>query len=398
MAPASPRRGVDRRGISILSLSHGCIDLANGAVPALLPFLILERGYSYAETTALILAVTITSSILQPLFGHFADTRPMPWFMPVGLVVAGLSISLVGVAEAYWATFLLVALAGIGSAAFHPEAARYANYVSGTLRARGMSLFSVGGNTGFAFGPILVTPLILALGLKGTVWLVVPFAVITGMLIWALPYLRNFAPGSAKHRDRHDAEAEVGSDRWGPFGLVAAVSSLRSGVYYSMQAFIPAYFIVHFAASAGEANIALTLLLICGALGTLVGGWFADWLGLKRILLICLAALPPLIGLVLVSGQSVAYALVALIGFFTVATFSPTVVIGQQLLPNRIGIASGVTLGGAIGIGGGVAAALGPVADAAGIETALLIAALLPIPAILLSLAIPGRKSLSWRA
>lgn len=389
LAPG-PRQELDRRGIGILSLTHGCIDLSNGAVPALLPFFIIERGATFAETTALILAVTISSSILQPLFGHLTDVRPMSWLMPAGLAVAGLGISLVGVTEQFWLTFLLINLVGVGSAAFHPEAARYANYVSGSVRARGMSLFSVGGNTGFAFGPILVTPLALTFGLEGTLLLLVPFTAFTVLLIWALPYLASFAP-MAKSAAAGAGHAAEETDRWGPFWLLAVVSSLRSGVYFGMQAFIPAYFIVSFAASAGEANAALTLLLVCGALGTLVGGWLGDRLGLKQIMMICLAVLPPLILAVLISGQTVAYGLIALVGFFTVGTFSPSVVMGQQLLPNRIGIASGVTLGAAIGAGGAIAGALGPLADAAGLETVIVILALLPIPALLLAIPLPGR-------
>lgn len=393
------RQAVDRRAIALLSLCHGCIDLANGAVPALLPFLIVERGYSYAETTSLILAVTIFSSVLQPLFGYLADTRPLSQLMPAGLAVAGVSIALVGLVEDHRVTFLLVCLVGIASAAFHPEAARYANYVSGSMRARGMSLFSVGGNTGFAFGPILVTPLVLAFGLKGTVWLLAPFALVTALLVVALPYLASFAPAhpAVSVPTARAGDARGGDeDRWGSFWLLAVVSGLRSTVHFGMQAFIPAYFIVTFSATVAAANAALTALLICGALGTLLGGLVADRLGLKRIILICLIVLPPLILAVLVSGQAFAYVLVALIGFFTVATFAPSVVMGQQLLPNRIGIASGVTLGASIGVGGALAAALGPVADGAGLETAIVILALLPLPAILLTLFLPGRRLL-WR-
>ena len=224
----------------------------------------------------------------------------------------------------------------------------------------------------------------------------VPFAVFAALLIWAMPYLGGFIP-RATGDPKRGADAHEGTDQWGPFWLLAVVSALRTGIYYGMQAFIPAYFILRFAASAGEANLALTLLLVSGAVGTLVAGWLGDRLGLKRILLICFAVLPPLIGLVLVAGQGLGYALVGLVGFFTVGTFSPSIVIGQQLVPNRIGIASGVTLGASFGFGGAIAAALGPIADSAGLETAILIVALLPIPTLLLTLPIPGGPSL-WSA
>lgn len=404
------RQNVDRRGIALLSLGHASVDLANGAVPALLPFFILERGYSYAQITALILALTIGSSFLQPLFGYLADSRSTPLLMPGGMFLAAGAVALVGLFEAYWITFLLVCLVGIGVAAYHPEAARYANYVSGRLRARGMSFFSVGGNTGFAFGPILVTPLVLTFGLGGTAWLLLPIGAVAVLILLRLPYLRRFEPERAE-RPRftqpargHESAQPVGghaegpqdADRWGPFWLLAAVAGLRSTVHFGMQAFIPAYFIATFAATVGEANAALTALLICGAIGTLVGAWIADRVGLKRFMFICLAFLTPLTLAVLISGQGLAYVLVALIGFFTVATFAPSVVLGQQLLPSRIGVASGVTIGASIGVGGVAAAALGPVADSAGLETAIVIVALLPLPALVLTLLLPGRRS-PWR-
>ncbi|MBV9049331.1 MAG: MFS transporter, partial [Solirubrobacterales bacterium] len=152
-AVAPARSGVDARGIVTLGCGHGCVDMAQGAVPALLPFMIHQRHYSYAAASALVLAMTITSSLIQPVFGHFADRRSLPLLLPGGVLVAGVGIALAGAVNTYALTFAAVALAGVGVGAYHPEAARYANYVSGERRATGMSLFSVGGNLGFALGP-----------------------------------------------------------------------------------------------------------------------------------------------------------------------------------------------------------------------------------------------------
>ena len=142
--------------------------MCQGAVPALLPFLVAQRGYSYGAASALVLAATVASSIVQPLFGLASDRHSMPWLMPAGLLLAGVGLAVAGLVHPYGLTFAAITLSGLGVAAYHPEASRYANYVSGRRRATGMSLFSVGGNAGFALGPLVVTPLLLLLGPPGT--------------------------------------------------------------------------------------------------------------------------------------------------------------------------------------------------------------------------------------
>ena len=143
-----PSKGFDRRAMAGLSAGHLFTDLNQGAVAALLPFLIADRGISLAAAGAILFAATVSSSIVQPLFGIFSDRRPLPALMPLGVLLAGCGMAIVGLATSYTLILLCVVLSGVGVAAFHPEAARFANYVSGSGRARGMSFFSVGGNAG----------------------------------------------------------------------------------------------------------------------------------------------------------------------------------------------------------------------------------------------------------
>src|SRR5918994_34221 len=158
LVSGEPRKDVDLRAMSVLSAGHLFTDLNQGAVAALLPFLVAERGISLAAAGALVLAATVSSSFVQPLFGVFSDNRSLAVLMPLGVLFAGIGMALAGVAPTYPLILLSVVFSGIGVAAFHPEAARFANYVSGSRRARGMSFFSVGGNAGFALGPALTTP------------------------------------------------------------------------------------------------------------------------------------------------------------------------------------------------------------------------------------------------
>jgi MFS transporter, FSR family, fosmidomycin resistance protein len=383
----APRGDLDRRGLAALAAGHAAADLCQGSVPALIPFLIDRRGYSYAAAGALLLAVTVGSSIIQPLFGAVSDRLSLSWLMPVGVALAAVGIAGAGVTHTFALTAAVVAVGGVGVAAFHPEGARYANYASGTRRrGTGMSLFSVGGNAGFALGPVLVTPAVLALGLSGTLLVAVPPAVAAVVLALALPRLRARRAAAASAA----RGAPPGPDRWGAFARLTGVISVRSGVYFGLQSFAPVWLIRHFGASTAAGNAALAGMLLAGAAGTLVGGRLVDRIGRRRVLLGTIVLQEPLLlGFVVAPGGVVAAVLLAAIGFVTIMSFSVTVVMGQEYLPSRLGIASGVTLGFAIGVGGVAAALLGALADGAGLHAVMWVIAALPVAGVAIAATLP---------
>src|SRR5438067_4269325 len=195
--------------MATLSAGHLLTDVAQGSVPALLPFLISRDHLSYAAASALVLAATISSSVIQPLFGHVSDRLSLPWLMPLGPALGGLGVALAGFTSTYGLTFAAIVVSGLGVAAFHPEGSRFANYVSGARRASGMSLFSVGGNVGFALGPVLVTPLLVAFGLHGTAFVLIPTWLMAAVLIAELPRLARFrtdvVAGRVQRSEHHEA-------------------------------------------------------------------------------------------------------------------------------------------------------------------------------------------------
>lgn len=377
--------GLDRRALAVLGVGHLCVDFCQGAVPGLLPFLAVERGYSYAALGALVLASTIGSSIVQPLFGLLTDRFARPWLMPAGLVLAGSGIALAGPAASYALTVLAITISGLGIAAFHPEGAKFAGIASRERRGRGMSLFSVGGNAGFALGPLLTTPLVLLFGLWGTLPLVLLPLAAAVLTVRELPRLRTL--------DRPAGSGGTGpplaADDWGAFSRLGGLIALRSGVYFGLQAFVPAYFVAELASSAAAGNAALTIMLASGAAGTLVGGGLVDRWGARAVLVGSMLLLLPLLLVLPLAGAAAATALLGAIGFVAIATFSVTVVMGQAYLPRRRGLASGVTLGLAIGVGGVAATGLGAIADAQGLQAVLWTVAVLPVPAILLAISLP---------
>src|SRR5881227_2879079 len=142
------RAGIDKRAMTLLATGHLGTDFANGALPALLPFLVDRFGLTYTLAATLMLASTVSSSLVQPLFGLWSDRKGALWLLPGGTIVAAVGVGLAAVSPIYGVTLVLVFAGGLGVAAFHPEGAKYAAYASGEKRASGMSYFNIGGNTG----------------------------------------------------------------------------------------------------------------------------------------------------------------------------------------------------------------------------------------------------------
>jgi MFS transporter, FSR family, fosmidomycin resistance protein len=371
--------------MATLSAGHLFTDIAQGSIPAMLPFLMAEDHLSYATVSALVLAATISSSVIQPLFGHLSDRRSLPWLMPLGPFLGGLGVALAGIAPSYGWTFAAIVLSGIGVAAFHPEGSRFANYVSGARRSSGMSLFSVGGNIGFALGPVLMTPLLVIFGMHGTVFVLIPTWLMAAALVHELPRLRGFrtdvVAGRVQKGDDHEA--------WGPFVLLGTVIALRSFVYFGMVTFIPLYFVNDLHTSKAFGNAALAAMLLGGAVGTLIGGSLADRFGRRTVLIGSMAVLPPLLVGFLLSPPGLAVVFASLAGAATIATFAVTIVMGQEYLPGRLGVAAGVTIGLSIGLGGVGAPLLGILGDHHGLRAVFETIAVLPVVALVLSLALP---------
>jgi FSR family fosmidomycin resistance protein-like MFS transporter len=306
--------------------------------------------------------------------------------MPLGVLLAGFGMALVGVAPSYPLILLCVVVSGIGVAAFHPEAARFANYVSGSGRARGMSFFSVGGNASFALGPALTTPLIIFFGLPGALFLAVPALLMAAGLFYELPRMLAFKPEAIESVGETVAEEP---EHWAPFLRMIGVVTIRSFVYFGLVAFVASYYERVLDVSPALGNTALSLMLFGGAAGTLTMGPLADWFGRRAMLLASMLALPPLVLCFTLAGPLVGMALLVFVGAATVGTFGITVVMGQEYLPGRIGLAAGTTMGLSIGLGGVGAPLLGLVADNAGLSFTMLVIAALPVLGLLLALTLP---------
>jgi FSR family fosmidomycin resistance protein-like MFS transporter len=377
--------------MAVLSSGHLFTDVNQGAAAALVPFLVAERGLSLAAAGTIVLAATLSSSIVQPLFGYFSDKISLASLMPLGVIFGGVGIALVGVAPSYPLILLTTVLSGLGVAAFHPESARFANYVSGTRRARGMSFFSVGGNAGFALGPVITTPLVLFFGLPGSLFLALPALLMGLVLFHEIPRLLTFRPEASEAATK---KAAAEPEHWAPFVRMVGVVTMRSFVYFALVTFVAQYYIEILGSPTPLANTALSVMLFSGAVGTLILGPVADRFGRRTVLASSMLLLAPLLYAFTLSGPLFGMVILALIGAVTVGTFGVTVVMGQEYLPGRIGVAAGVTLGLSIGIGGLGAPLFGAVADSYGLPTMVLMLAILPVVGLALSLTLPRRRGL----
>jgi FSR family fosmidomycin resistance protein-like MFS transporter len=374
--------GIDRRRLALLSVGHGCADLCQGAVPALLPFLVARDGLSLASAAALLSAATIGSSLVQPLFGIWADRLTSPVLLPAGVALGSIGLGLTGLAGSYALLACALIMSSLGVAAFHPEAARMAGHVSGTERARGMSYFSVGGNAGFALGPVFVAPLIALFGLGASPLLALPGLVVAVLLALQLPGLRAAGATTTAH-------AAVRPAHWGAFSRLTGAAVARTVAFFALQAFVPLYAIEHFGLSEAGGGALLAAMLVAGAAGTLIGGRLADRVGRRGVMV--WAMVPLALLLLALPHLGLAAFVVALVGIGLAidGPFSVTVVFGQELLPGRAGLASGITIGAAIGVGGLLATALGAVADATSISTVLELLPLFALAAFALALSLP---------
>jgi FSR family fosmidomycin resistance protein-like MFS transporter len=363
-------------------------DVNQGAIPALLPFLVTQRDLSYTAASGLVLTATVISAIIQPLLGLYSDRHPIPWLMPLGMLLGGLGIALSGLPSDYGWIVVAMFISGSGVAAFHPEGYRFANYVSREQRASGMSIFSVGGQLGFAIGPLLMTAAILALGLRGTLVMLIPAAIYTLVLWFELPRLSQF------REDHHASIAAQPADEtnWSAFIRLTIVIVLRSILYYGLIAFLPLYLIKIRELSIPEANGALTILAISGATGTLVLGNIADRFGRKRVLLTSLALMTALITLLLYVDKSFLPILLVFVGIAVISVSTVTIVMGQEYAAMNLGVATGITTGLAIGLGGLGSPILGLVADLYGLNWVVVILAALPLAALALAVTLPAKN------
>ncbi|GAA1584127.1 MFS transporter [Kribbella sancticallisti] len=357
---------------ALLATGHGSVDLYQGIVPVLVPFLVAERGYDYLAVSGFVLAATVLSSVVQPGFGLLTDRWSLPWLLPASMITTGLGVAALGLSSSYPLTLAAIGLTGIGVAAYHPQAARTARSVTGGSHI-GMSWFSLGGNLGFAVAPA-AGPLLSQTGLRASPLLLIP--ALLGTLL-TLPLLRPTAVLRTGSRS--------GVDDWPSFATLTSIIILRSIAYVGLSTFLTLFVSQRLDLTPGASATTLFVLVGGGVVGTLLGGRLATRYGRLRTMRwsYAVAALA-LAGIAFTPGPTL-FAAVAVTAIALYVPFSLHITLGQDYLPTRVGTASGVTLGLAVSAGGAAAPALAALAKATSLQTLLALLAALPALAWLLT-------------
>lgn len=378
----------DRRYSYLMMIAHLCDDLNQGALVAVIPFLVLHNGYSYAEVTALLLASNAASAIIQPLFGWLGDKKPRPWLMAAGIFLAGIGMAGVGVLPNYPLIMASAMLSGIGVAMFHPEGCRLGNLTAGEQKGKGMSIFAVGGKLGFTFGPLVATAAITLWGLPGTLIFIIPSTLCAAILL-----SQNKALLSYSNPDKQSSDDSLYQDNWVGFGFVMGAISCRSIMYYAFLSFIPLFLVYNLGQEEAFASSVISLFALVCAVGTIASGWAGQLLGAKKLIIVSYACVAIEVVIFAFNGSLiVALILIALLALTCDISYPSAVAMGQSFVPHHLGMASGLSFGVMVCIGGLMTPVFGLIGDYFGLQVVMLCVTAIALLGIIITLFIPKNR------
>ncbi len=376
-APARPRASdLNLRLLVSASAVHLLNDFYIAFLAPLLPLVVVRFHLSLTLAGLLATILNTSSAMSQPLFGALADRMRRRIFVVVGPLLSASGMGLMGLAPSYGLLIVLLFIAGTGTAAFHPQGASTAGEASGRRKGSGLSLFVAGGELGYALGPLVIAVIVASRGLDATWTVALPGVIVSLLLARSLPPVREL-PSRARARSLHTDLAGV----LRPLIVLWFIVVLRSIVITSYQTFIP-LLLTQRGGSLVAGGAAAFLFGGIGAIGGFSGGMFSDRIGRRRILVLSLLLSAPLL-LAFIRGHGAwAYVFLAAGGITVYLSAAVTIVMAQELLPHRAGVASSVVMGLAWGTAGLALTGVGALADAVGLPNALALLLLLFVPAL----------------
>src|SRR6266436_3425276 len=371
--------------ILALSFSHFLNDMMQSLLPALYPMLKGTYGLSFAQIGMITLTSQLISSVLQPAVGMFADHRPQPYSLAIGMGVTFVGLLLLAGAASYPMLIFAAALVGVGSAAFHPEPSRVARMASGGRHGLAQSLFQVGGNVGSSLGPVLAAFIVIPKGQSSIAWFSAAALLAMTVLFAVGNWYRREHAAPPRAAGRYMAERPRLSRRRIGWSIAILLAVIFSKAFYttSLNSYYTFYLISKFGVSIENAQIYLFAFLASVALGTLIGGPVGDRIGRKYVLWGSIVGVLPFTLALPYAGLFWTGILTVLIGLILASASSAIIVYALELVPGKIGTVAGLFFGLSFGMAGVGAAALGRLADATSIDYVYQVCAFLPLIGLL---------------
>lgn len=377
-----------------ISFSHLLNDMLQSVIPSIYPLIKQNLHLTFSQIGLITFTFQITASLLQPFVGHYTDKTPRPFSLSIGMGFTLSGLIVLSLATSFPAILVAVALVGIGSSIFHPEASRVAHLASGGKRGLAQSIFQLGGNAGSAIGPLLAAAIIIPHGQPHVIWFglfAILGAVVLGRIaVWYKQHLIVRAQnGSAK--------AEITDNGLSKGRVITSLTILLvlifSKYFYmaGMSSYFTFYLIDKFHLTVQQSQIYLFIFLASVAAGTLLGGPLGDRFGRKYIIWISILGVAPFTLLLPHVNLFWTGALSVIIGIILASAFSAILVYAQELVPGKVGMIAGLFFGFAFGMGGLGSALLGKLADATSINYVFHVCAYLPLIGIITGF-LPGLK------
>ena len=354
--------------------------MLQSVIPAVYPILKTSYHLDFGQIGLITLTSQLTASLLQPLVGLYADRRPMPYSLPVGMAFTLCGLLLLSIAPNYLVILCAVALVGMGSSVFHPESSRVVRMASGGQHGLAQSIFQVGGNFGTSLGPLLAAFVVLPAGQRSIAWLsscaLVAIIIMTRVGHW----YKAHHPGRAKSRKRAAEHHHDLSSRKIAVSLAILVALVFSKFFYlvSLTSYYTFYLIQKFHVSVRTSQVYLFVFLGAVAAGTIIGGPVGDRIGRKYVIWVSILGVLPFTLVLPHANLFWTGVLSVIIGVVLASAFTAIIVYAQDLVPGKVGAVSGLFFGLAFGMGGIGAALLGELADATSITYVYQVCAFLP--------------------
>ncbi len=368
--------------VNLLAMGHFINDSYQGFITPLLPLLMAKLDFGLALAGLVTSIASVSTSLIQPLFGHLADRSTAPYFIVAGPLVTALFLGSIGWVDSYGMLIIIVVVAGLGTAAFHPQAAALVGGFSENRRGLGMSIFVTGGSAGHSIGPLIIIPIVTTLGLEYSLITIIP-----GVLVSIL--LFKFVPTTVT------ADLELSLERIKPrrhslLLLLLTIVILRSFIIVGYSTYVPIY-LNNNGFSLLLAGAALTVFELSGAIGAIVGGPLSDKMGVKSVVLWSLVLALPLLWLFLHSTGILALLFLSVAGFMLFSAIPVSIILAQHFFPRQKSTVSSLMMGFAWGIGGLLVTPLGILAEKTNLETALLVLTGFGVIAVIAAFLLPNR-------